>query len=235
MNYTQKLLPCKLQRRYKRFLADVILDETGEEVTAHCPNSGRMTGCIGVDWPAMVSISDSPKRKLKYTLEMTHNGLTWIVTNTNNANVLVYEGIESGAVPELATYDSYKREVKYGQNSRIDILAESREQRCYIEVKSVTMINNDGFYCFPDAPTARGQKHLRELVDMVKAGYRAVMFYMVLREDGVGFTPARDVDLKYAELLKWAVDNGVEVLVYQGLVNPTGLKMGTRINNVVLD
>jgi len=223
-----------LQRRYKRFLADVILDVNGEEVTAHCPNSGRMTGCVGENWPAMVSQSDNPKRKLKYTLEMTNNGATWIVTNTNNANTLACEGIESGLVEELDGYETYTREVKYGQNSRIDILAESGNKKCYIEVKSVTMINDEGLYCFPDSPTVRGQKHLRELVDMVKDGHRAVMFYMILREDGAGFTPASDIDPKYAELLKWAVQNGVEVLAYQGLVSPYELKMGKRITPVVI-
>jgi len=234
VEYLQTLQSGKLQRRYKRFLADVILDGNGDEVTAHCPNSGRMTGCVGENWPAMVSQSDNPKRKLKYTLEMTNNGATWIVTNTNNANVLACEGIESGLVKELDGYETYTREVKYGQNSRIDILAESGDKKCYIEVKSVTMINDDGFYCFPDSPTVRGQKHLCELVDMVKDGHRAVMFYMILREDGAGFMPAADIDPKYAELLKWAVDSGVEVLAYQGLVSPDELKMGEPITPIVI-
>lgn len=234
MKYSQMLQPCKLQRRYKRFLADVILDDNGEEVTAHCPNSGRMTGCVGEDWPAMVSQSDNPKRKLKYTLEMTNNGATWIVTNTNNANVLACESIEAGLVEELAGYDAYTREVKYGKNSRIDILAELGDKKCYIEVKSVTMINEDGYYCFPDSPTVRGQKHLCELVDMVKTGHRAVMFYMILREDGAGFTPAAHIDSKYAELLKWAVENGVEVLAYQGRISPEELLLGQRIAPVVI-
>ena len=234
LKYTQQLQSCLLQRRYKRFIADVTLDDNGEEVIAHCPNSGRMTGCVGENWPAVVSESDNPKRKLKYTLEMTHNGTTWIVTNTNKANELACEGIEAGLVEELFGYESYTREVKYGKNSRIDILAESGDKKCYIEVKSVTMINELGQYCFPDSPTVRGQKHLCELVDMVKEGHRAVMFYMVLREDGSGFTPAADIDPKYAELLKWAVGEGVEVFVYQGIVSPTELSMGSRISPVVI-
>ena len=234
MKYEQKLQSARLKRRYKRFLADVVLGKDDVEVTAHCPNSGRMTGCIGEDWPAFVSQNDNPKRKLKYTLELTKKQDTWIVTNTNNANVLAFEGITQGSVPELSGYDTYRREVKYGENSRIDILAESGEKRCYIEVKSVTMIDDFGRYSFPDSPTVRGQKHLRELVDMVNEGYRAVMFYMVLRQDGSGFSPASHIDPKYAELLSWAVGNGVEVLVYQGIIDPTELLMGERINNIYI-
>jgi len=231
MKYSQKLIPCKLKKRYKRFLADVEL-ESGEEVTAHCPNSGRMTGCVGELWPARISQSDNPKRKLKYTLELTNNGQSWIVSNTNNANALAFEAIEAGSIPELTGYDSYRREVKYGASSRIDILCESADQLCYVEVKSVTMVDDQGRYCFPDSPTLRGQKHLRELVDMVQDGHRAVMFYMILREDGSGFAPAAHIDPEYARLLKWAVESGVEILAYQGVISPEELSMGERILNV---
>jgi len=212
-------------------MADVQLDN-GETVTAHCPNSGRMTGCYSESCKVLLSYHDNPKRKLKYTLELTSNEQTWIVANTNRANELAYDAIVNGEIPELAGYQNYRREVKYGTNSRIDVLGENDNENCWIEVKSVTMLNDAGQYCFPDAPTTRGQKHLCELMKMKSQGDRAVMLFIVMREDGDGtFSPADFVDPKYAELLKKAVDVGVEVLVYKAKITYNSIEIDRRIVN----
>ena len=213
-----KLISGKLIKRYKRFLADIKLDNN-EIVTVHCPNSGRMTTCIGFDWQVLLSLHASPKRKYKYTLEMIHNGKTWIVVNTNRANEVVYEAICSKQISEII-YPNILREKKYGKNSRIDIFANSETQQCYIEVKSVTLINDAGQYSFPDAPTERGQKHLNELMNMVEEGSRAINIFAIMREDGNGFVPEKNIDPIYSKLLEKAIEAGVECFLLQFKVTP---------------
>ncbi len=210
-------------------MVDILL-ENNEIITAHCPNSGRMTGCIGENFPVLLSISDNPKRKYKHTLELSNNGKTWIVTNTNKANELAFEAIMNNDIPELYGYDNYKREVKYGKNSRIDIFAESAKEKCYIEVKSVTMINEEGQYTFPDSPTERGRKHLIELENQKKKGNRAVMLFIILREDGEDFTPAKDIDAEYAHLLKKVSKNGVECYAYQASVSENEIQIKNSVS-----
>jgi len=225
----ENLTKGKFINRYKRFMADILLED-GEIVTAHCPNSGRMTGCYSDDCNVLLSYHDNPKRKLKYTLELTSNEQTWIVANTNRANELAYDAIVAGEIPELAGYQNYRREVKYGTNSRIDVLGENDNENCWIEVKSVTMLNDKGQYCFPDSPTTRGQKHLCELMKMKSQGDRAVMLFIVMREDGDGtFTPADFIDPKYAELLKQAVAAGVEALVYKAKITATSIEIDEKL------
>jgi sugar fermentation stimulation protein A len=153
MQFDQKLIPGYFIKRYKRFMVDLRL-ESGEIVTAHCPNSGSMKSCLGTDWPVRLSQSGNPKRKLKFTLEMIHNGICWIGVNTILANRIVQEAIETTKIPELAGYDSLRREVKYSNNSRIDILLEKVNEKCYVEIKNVTLVEDD-VYKFPDAVTAR--------------------------------------------------------------------------------
>lgn len=218
------LIHAKLVKRYKRFLADVIMED-GSELTAHCPNSGRMTGCVGENWPVLLSKSENTKRKYSHTLEMTHNGKTWIVVNTNRANEAAFEAVEYKQIKELLGYDTFTREVKYGKNSRIDILCESADKKCYVEVKSVTLVMDDGCYAFPDAPTERGRKHLQELMGMVDQGHRAVMLYIILREDGLGFRPAKEIDPKYAEQLQIAIDHGVEAYAYKMSISENSITM----------
>lgn len=210
-------------------MVDVLLDN-GEVITAHCPNSGRMTGCYSDGGNVMLSYHDNPKRKFKYTLELTSNEKTWIVANTNRANELAYDAIVAGLIPELDDYQHYRREVKYGTNSRIDVLGVNDNENCWIEVKSVTMLNDKGQYCFPDAPTTRGQKHLLELMNMKSQGDRAVMLFIVMREDGDGtFTSADFVDPKYADLLRQAIDAGVEVLVYKAKITKDSIEIDRKL------
>ena len=164
-----------------------------------------------------LSPSRNPDRKLKYTWELIRIGDTLVGINTSLPNLIVSEAIEAGKVRELAGYASLRREVKYGKNSRIDILMEDdAKPKCYVEVKNTTMRRNlaDGPAEFPDAVTSRGTKHLVELSDMVADGHRAVMFYLVQREDTASFTVAGDIDPVYAEALKSAMAAGVEVVCY---------------------
>lgn len=213
----EKLIHGKLIKRYKRFLADVILDN-GNEITAHVPNSGAMTSCIEENCDIWVSFHDNPKRKLKYTLELTKMGENLICTNTSIANKIAIEAIENGVIKELQGYSSLKPEQKYGQNSRIDILLENEKQKCYVEVKSVSL-KIDDYLAFPDAVTSRGTKHLNELAQMAKDGHRAVMLYVIQRTDDLPFKLACQIDKKYCEAFNEVTKNGVEVLVYKSHIN----------------
>ena len=228
MIFKQTLIPGKLIKRYKRFLADIELD-TGKTITAHCPNSGSMKTCANPGWQVMLSESDNPKRKYKYTWEMVHNGKCWIGVNTIIPNIITEEALLNESIPELKGYDEVKREVKYGTNSRIDILLKSENQLCYVEVKNVTLVEDDGNYYFPDSVTSRGLKHLHELIEMKSQDHRSVMLFVIQRNDGEIFKPAAHIDIKYAEGLKTACDNGVEILVRQADVTPTEINLIKKI------
>lgn len=241
MQFDSEIYTGKILKRYKRFFADVELDN-GELVTAHTPNTGSMKTCWEPGWRAMVTFHDNPKRKLKYTLEMTHNGKSWIGVNTGQTNKLAKEAIENGTIKELQGYEKLTTEKKVGK-SRIDLhltFAEDQPfQECYIEVKNVTLSSkgeqttvelaqsyaDESLALFPDAITTRGQKHLEELIEIVQAGNRAAMLYVVQREDLTAFAPADVIDHEYGRLLRKAKDNGVEILVYRCQVSPTGVQI----------
>jgi sugar fermentation stimulation protein A len=228
MRFETPLIPGKLIKRYKRFLADIEL-ENGKIITAHCPNSGSMKTCQTPGWKVMLSVHDSPTRKYKHTWEMVHNGNCWIGVNTGIPNQIVEGAIKSDAINSLKGYLEIKREVRYGKNSRIDIFLQTDKKTCYVEVKNVTLVEEDGCYYFPDAVTERGRKHLYELIDMVGEGHRAVMFYVIQRSDGSSFKPAAHIDPAYADSLKEAYDKGVEILVYQAEVNPDSIILKSEI------
>jgi len=227
MKFDQKLISGNLIKRYKRFMVDVRL-KNGEVVTAHCPNSGSMKSCLGENWKVRLSQSDNPKRKLRYTLEMIHNGKCWIGVNTILANRIVQEAIEEKLIPDLKDYDSLRREVKYSDNSRIDILLEKSDEKCYVEIKNVTLVE-DSIYKFPDAVTTRGTKHLNDLMKMKKAGHRAVLFFLIQRNDGSYFEPAEKIDPVYAETLQKAANNGVEILCYRAKVELNAIRVDEEI------
>ena len=223
-----KLFLGKLIKRYKRFLADIILD-SGEEITAHVPNSGAMTSCIEENCSVWVSFHDNPKRKLKYTLELTQMGESLICTNTGVANKISIEAISNGTIKELQGYSSLKPEQKYGQNSRIDILLGNENEKCYVEVKSVSL-KTDNTLAFPDSVTSRGTKHLNELRDMVKLGHRAVMLYIIQRTDEASFRLADEIDPKYAATFDEVTHEGVEVLVYQSSIDFEEINISKKVN-----
>ena len=202
-----------MKNRYKRFFADIDLD--GKIVTAHVPNTGSMKSCWKADDKALITFHDNPNRKLPYTLEMAHNGRCWVGLNTGRANTIAWEGIRGGTVTELQGYQTIKREVKI-KNSRIDLfLTDGPRPSCFVEVKSVTLLGEDGVALFPDAVTARGQKHLKELSALKEEGYRAVMLYIVQREDVRSFSPADTIDPTYGRLLREGKAQGLEVLAYR--------------------
>ena len=228
MFFAQPLLSAIFIKRYKRFLIDCQLED-GTIITAHCPNSGSMKSCIQEGWQIKLSTSKNPNRKFPQTFEMIHNENCWIGINTHLANKIVKEAIELKQIEELKNYSSLQTEVKYGKNSRIDILLENDSQKCYVEVKNVTLLKN-GDYQFPDAKTKRGQKHLIELMEMVKQNHRSVMFFLVQRNDGKHFRAAKSIDPEYAKLLKKAVNSGVEILVYQADVSPKQISARQKID-----
>jgi len=228
MQFDTQLIEGRLIKRYKRFMADIRLSD-GSGTIAHCPNSGSMKTCKTPGWKVMLSDSNNPNRKLRYTWEMINNGKCWIGIDTHLANKIAKEAIEKGWIPEIAGYDSLKTEVKYGQNSRIDILLSDGNKKCYVEVKNVTLVEEDGYYKFPDAVTERGLKHLNELKSMVDQGHRAVMLYVIQRSDGTIFKPADKIDPKYGNGLREAQANGVEILTYRADVTPKKIELKHQI------
>ena len=227
MRFEEELACGRLLRRYKRFLADVELN-SGEQITAHCANSGSMLGCDDPGSAVVLSKSTNLKRKLAYTWELVRVESTWVGINTMRPNRIVEEGIRAGCVPGLKSYGSLRREVRYGSNSRIDLLLSSNGSQCYVEVKNVTLADGD-LALFPDAVTARGTKHLGELSLMVEQGHRAVMFYLVNRKDCAAMAPAEIIDPDYAEALSVAVAAGVEVLAYRTVIDEGGIELDTPV------
>ena len=183
------LIEGRLIKRYKRFLADIELD-TGEKVTAHCPNSGSMKGCAIPGSQVWLSVSDNPKRKYKHTWELIKVPETMIGINTLVPNKLVKQSIENGLIQELSGYDRVKAEVKTSSHTRLDLLLENEaEEKCYVEIKNCTLVE-EGTAMFPDAVTVRGQKHLDELEHLVSLGHRGIIFFLIQRMDAKAFKPA---------------------------------------------
>lgn len=229
MEFKDKLIPGTIQKRYKRFLADVLL-ENDELITAHTANTGAMTTCWEPGWQVLLSYHENPKRKLKYSLEMTNNGTTWIGVNTGVPNKLAIESIQKGAIPELSGYPNIKPEYKVGK-SRIDIHLsnEDESEECFVEIKNVTLLGKDRTALFPDAVSTRGQKHLEELIQLKQQGHRAVMLYIVQREDIDRFSIAKDIDPRYFELVAQAQKEGVEIIAYGCSLSPHSIEIKQRI------
>lgn len=213
MQFSTPTVTGTIHKRYKRFLADVEL-ENGEIITAHTANTGSMQSCWAPGWKVLMSYHDNPKRKLKYSLEMTHNSESWIGVNTSRTNALAKEALLSGVIEELPPLAQLKSEVSVGE-SRLDFCAHDQEGHpYYIEVKNVTLKERDGFCTFPDAVSIRGQKHLQTLRRLAQSGQHAAMLYIVQREDCHTFAPAYEFDPDYARLLELAYLDGVQILVY---------------------
>lgn len=224
MRFGAPLLRGRLVRRYKRFLADIDL-ESGERITAHTPNTGSMLTCCEPGALSYVSRADSPARKLAYTWELVASGDALVGIHTHRANALAREAIESGVIAELADYGHIRREVRYGQGSRVDLLLTGEDRPpCYVEVKNVTL-GRGGVASFPDAVSARGTKHLGDLAAEVARGHAAAMLYVVQREDCTVFTPADDIDPLYGRTLREVAAAGVQVLAYRARVTPEAIDL----------
>ncbi len=229
MQFSQPLRPGRLVKRYKRFLADIVLDD-GREVTAHCPNPGSMMGLKTPGSPCWASENDDPKRKLKFTLELVEADNTLVAINTMNPNKIAEEAVRAGAIAQLSGYDGLRREVKYGVNSRIDLLLEhDGRPPAYVEVKNCHLMRTPGLAEFPDSVTTRGAKHLVELSDMVRERARAVQLFIVQRGDCDVLSPARDLDPNYADALVAATKAGVEVLAYDCAITLEGVTLNREI------
>ncbi|MFT6658906.1 MAG: sugar fermentation stimulation protein A [Maritalea sp.] len=223
------LLRGTLIKRYKRFLADIAL-ENGELITAHCANPGAMLGLNMPGLPVYVSKSDNPKRKLKYSLELVKLPTGLVGINTNYPNKIIGEALASNAIEELAPYETFKAEVKYGENSRIDFLLNPESERMtYLEVKNVHLSRGNGLAVFPDCETDRGVKHLKELANMVAAGHRAINLYLVQRVDCDRFSFAQDLAPKYAAAAYEAHRAGVEFLCYDCDINIEEICVASRL------
>jgi sugar fermentation stimulation protein A len=220
MKIAPPLFPATFEKRYKRFFADV-RTPSGELLTLHCPNTGSMKNCLVEGSPCWYSLSDNPKRKLPGTLEIVTSSQGSLAgVNTSRPNYLVREVIEADLVPELQGYSQIRTEVRYGEEkSRIDLLLEDRSLgQCYVEVKNVTLDMGDGLATFPDAVTSRGTKHLRELMAMVAAGHRAVLFFCVQLTGVQRMEVAAEIDPGYAATLSEAVAAGVEVIAWRASI-----------------
>ena len=227
MELPQPLIEGRLVRRYKRFLADVELND-GTLVTAHTPNTGSMNQCAVPGQTVLLSKSDNPKRKLAWSWELVQINNRWVDINTHRANRVVEEALRSNNIPELQNY-TVRPEFPFS-HSRIDFMLEGAGEKVLLEVKNVTLCCQPEVACFPDAVTTRGQKHLRDLMEAKQDGWRAVIFFLVQRSEAEVFTPADEVDVKYGELLREAVNSGVEALAYRTVVSPRESRVGERIS-----
>jgi sugar fermentation stimulation protein A len=215
-------------RRYKRFFADVELDG-GDVVTAHCPNTGSLKGCLVEGAPVILRDSGNPARKLRYTWQAIRLEGTWVNVDTSLPNHVAREAVESGRIRPLAGHETVRAEVPYGDGSRIDLLLSGRGRPdCYVEVKSTTLTSGRTAL-FPDAVTARGLKHLGELEEVVRAGGRAVQLFLVARDDVGRFAPADAIDPAYGEGLRRAAAAGVEVLAYSTRVDLAGIRIARKL------
>lgn len=228
MQFSTPPLVARFQRRYKRFFADALLPD-GTVVTAHCPNTGSLMGCLVEGAPVWLRDSGDPKRKLRFTFQAVEVNGAWVNVDTSLPNRVVREAFEARAVPGFEAYTTVRSEVKYGTNSRIDVLLEGAGlPPCYVEVKNTTLAE-DGCALFPDAVTSRGLKHLGELGEVVRQGGRALQLFFVSRADVKRFRPADAVDPAYAEGLRLAVQAGVEVRAYCASVTARGLELAAEL------
>lgn len=232
MFFPEPLVRGYLVKRYKRFLADIELEDGGL-ITAHCPNTGAMQGLTNPGTPVWVSHSSNPSRKLAHTWQMAEVEGTFVGMNTANPNPLVEEAIRSNVISELQGYQSLRREVSYGKNSRIDFLLENpSEPFTYVEVKNVHM-KRGKVAAFPSSVTTRGAKHMQELSEMVRQGHKAYVVYVVQRNDCEGFQIATDIDPDYGQETLNAIENGVMPLVYACEVSPEGIRITNPLNFIL--
>ncbi len=227
MIFKDKLIPAKLLKRYKRFLADVMLAD-GKDITVYCPNTGSMRSCSAPGSNVLISQSDNAKRKYQYTLEMIDVGTGWIGINTSLTNTIVAEAIQQGIIEELQDIDVIHREVKTSAHTRLDLMVEKSGTKIYIEIKNCSLVE-DQIAMFPDAVTARGTKHLVELAELVAQGNEGMIFYLVQRMDADLFKPAGHIDQLYAETLRKVYNQGVKIVVYQAEANENGIVVKRKL------
>ena len=229
MQFSGPLIRARLIKRYKRFLADVTLED-GTDVTVHCANPGAMIGLAEPDTTVWLTKSNNPKRKLAYSWELSETEQGLVGINTGHPNKIVKEALLAQAVPELAAYGTVRPEVMYGEGSRVDfLLSQDGLPDAYVEVKNVHLFRQPDLAEFPDSVTARGTKHLKELANMARSGCRAVMLYLIQRDNCEKFSIASDIDPTYAASLTEACKAGVEVIAYNCHINKDGIAIGGSV------
>jgi sugar fermentation stimulation protein A len=227
MQFKTNLIKGKLLKRYKRFLADIILDD-GTEVIAHCPNPGSMMGLASAGTTVWLEPNNDPKKKLKFGWRLVEYKNHMICIDTNIANIVIKEALEKKEIPELS-YQDFKSEVKYSDNSRIDFLLNSSSQQTYLEIKSVTLMREKGLAEFPDSVTKRGSKHLEDLSKMVKSGHKSVLLFLCMRSDIDRVRIAADLDSLYNANIKAALESGIRLICYDTQVTRFGVRLGKPI------
>ena len=227
MKISPKLIHVKFIKRYKRFFADVILNN--KKITAHCPNSGSMLGLLNENNDAWISKSNNPNRKLKYTLEIINDKKSNVGVNTHRANRIVEEALENRKIYELKKFTKIKREMQFSKETRFDFLLENENKKAFLEVKNVTLSRKESISEFPDAVTKRGRKHLVDLQEAIKKGYESYLLFLIQREDVKIVRIAEDIDLNYFNEIKKAKKNRVKIIAYSCKVNDKEISIYKKI------
>ena len=228
MKFKEKLLQGTLIKRYKRFFVDI--NYQNKTITAHCPNSGSMMGLLNKGNSVWFSKASNPERKLKYTLEIVNVDKKLVGINTQLTNKIVLEALNQKRIKNLAKFDHIKTEVKFSDKTRFDFLISNNKEKCFLEVKNVTLVRSNKTAEFPDAITSRGTKHLKELINAKKKGYESYMLYLIQREDCKSFKIANDIDREYKTAFNEALKNGVKMLCYDCKLSDEEIKLNNQIS-----
>ena len=228
MKFKEKLLQGTLIKRYKRFFVDI--NYQNKTITAHCPNSGSMMGLLNKGNSVWFSEASNPKRKLKYTLEIVNVDKKLVGINTQLTNKIVLEALNQKKIKHLVKFDHIKTEVKFSDKTRFDFLISNNKEKCFLEVKNVTLVRSNKTAEFPDAITSRGTKHLKELINAKKKGYESYMLYLIQREDCKSFKIANDIDQEYQTAFNEALKNGVKMLCYDCKLSDEEIKLNNQIS-----
>ena len=228
MKFNNKLLQGTLVKRYKRFFVDI--KYKNKTITAHCPNSGSMMGLLNKGNNVWFSESDNPKRKLKYTLQIVVVNNIPVGINTHLSNKIVLESLINKKIKNLIRFTNIKSEAKFSDNTRFDFLISNNKEKCFLEVKNVTLLRQDNIAEFPDAITSRGTKHLKELIKAKRKGYESYMLYLIQRDDCNFFKIANDIDEEYKNTFDEALNNGVKMLCYDCKLSSEEIIINNQIN-----
>ena len=227
MNFENKLISGLFIKRYKRFFVDIKIND--KVITAHCPNTGSMYGLLKKGNKVWISKTNNPNRKLKYTLEIIEDKSSKVGVNTHSTNKIVYHALQNNLIDEFVDISEIKPEIKFGLNTRFDFLVSNKKYKAFIEVKNVTLSREKSLAEFPDTVTARGLKHINELLKASKKNYKIFILYLIQRNDCKTFAIAKDIDPDYAFALKKAINNKLKILCYDCKFSSKGIKLNNKI------
>ena len=227
MKFEKKLLQGTLIKRYKRFFVDIKYQN--RTIIAHCPNSGSMLGLLNSGNKVWFSVSDNPKRKLKYTLQIIEIDSKLVGINTHLSNKIILESLKAKKIQNLRKFTKIQPESKFSSNTRFDFLISNSKEKCFLEVKNVTLVREKNIAEFPDAITSRGTKHLNELVEAKKKGYQSYLLFLIQREDCKLFKIAKDIDVNYQNAFNLALKNGVKILCYDCKLSNEEIRINNQI------